>query len=171
MVASNGFSLVRPQAIGFVTRASGTTIPADWDGAFALCPLPDLLGDGEMWVVDFRFVTNVDRMYLRAEERVRCLSELGWAVFRQRQILAMTRGRVEVQKLLDVGAATWAESDMETEWLRAGRDQPSFQTWLNEPDEQLSDESRRDALERGAIEEVRAALRRELTPSLMEPGN
>ena len=163
MVAEDGVTLVRPQAIALVKPAAGITIPAAWDGAYRVCPLPDLLGDGEMWIADFMKVTNVDRCYLRPELRVRCLSELGWAVFRQRLNLAFTRTWAPVADFAKTGVAAWNETAMETTWVESGRDQLSFQVWLNAEDPPgLPFATRRKALEAGAVAAVRTALEAEL---------
>ena len=78
----------------------------------AVCPLPDLLGDGGLWVADFRTINVVHRSYLREDRRVRSLSELGWAIFRQRYVMASTRGIVPLEDMLDAGRTTWIESEM-----------------------------------------------------------
>jgi len=64
-----------------------------------------------------------------------------------------------------VGASTWAESMMEMDWLAAGRDQVSFQAWLNSPDEEPCPglEKRRDVLdEEGGIDHIWEMVRAEL---------
>jgi hypothetical protein len=110
-----------------------------------------------MWVADFRRITTIDRSYLRLEDRVRCLSEVGWAWFRRRLITALTRGTLPVEDLVEIGASTWAEAEFETRWVVAGRDPKDFQTWLDEVDlsigvypsrrAALADTTGRDAVE------------------------
>jgi hypothetical protein len=163
MVGQDGVTLVRPQAIAVVRKADGIHIPADWQGAWGVCPLPDLLGTGDMWVADFRIVTNVDRSYLRKDKRVRSLSETGWAVFRQRLIAATTRAVVAIEDLRHAGAAAWAETAMETLWVAAGRSAATFQAWLNTNDPLIEWPSRRHALEAGMAELVGRSLDAELS--------
>jgi hypothetical protein len=162
MVNPDGVTLSRCQAIALVRDGSKVGLPEDWEGAVTICPLPDLMGDGKLWVADFTLVSNVDRRYLTAERRVRCLSELGWAVFRQRAALALTRAKPSIEKLLEYGRVTWAESEMEMDWLAAGRGQADFQDWLNTHDEEHCPEveSRRGLLEvEGGIDRIWALLR------------
>jgi hypothetical protein len=56
---------------------------------------------------------------------------------------------VTIDAMRDVGTATWAESMMETKWLKAGHDQRSLQEWLRAADEESCPgfDTRRDALE------------------------
>jgi hypothetical protein len=159
IVASDGVTLNKAQAVVPVYRAADyrITVPDDWEGAWSVCPLPDLVGDGAMWVADFRRITTIDRSYLRLEDRVRCLSEVGWAWFRRRLITALTRGTLPVEDLVEIGASTWAEAEFETRWVVAGRDPKDFQTWLDEVDlsigvypsrrAALADTTGRDAVE------------------------
>jgi len=121
-----------------------------------------------MWVADFRKLANVDRMYLRPDRRVRCLSELGWAIFRQRINLAFTRTLAPVEAYRGTGVAAWNEVAMETSWVESGRDQLSFQAWLNAEDPPgVPFATRRRALEGGDVDAVRQSLAAELAnPSL-----
>jgi hypothetical protein len=164
MVQSDNVTLNKAQPIARVydAAAKGLSIPADWEGVLGVCPLPDLRGDGRMWVADFRSLSVVDRTYLRVDCRVRVLSEFGWAVFRQRLVGAMTRGLAQVEDMLEIGRQAWAESTMEAQWVQTGRDQAAFQEWLDDPDATIPYKSRRDALEAGAIGLVRTALDYEL---------
>lgn len=164
MVGNDNISPLKAQPIARVydAAAKGLAIPDDWDGVFGVCPLPDLRGDGRMWVVDFRTISTVERSYLALEKRVRCLSEYGWAIFRQRLVGAVTRGVVDVETMQLIGGTAWAESEMETVWVAAGRDRAAFHTWLDEPDPDLPYASRRHAMEEGGIHQVRALLGQEL---------
>ncbi len=165
MAADDGYTLRKAQTVALVRKESGDGLPEDWDGCYHLCPLPDLYGDGAMWVADFTVMTHVDRFYLAQERRVRCLSELGWTIFRQRAALEPSRNLIDREDLHSVGAVTWAESAMEMDWLAAGRDQSSFQAWLNSPDEEQCPgyEKRRDVLdEDGGIDRIAELVRAEL---------
>lgn len=165
IVTEDGCTLRKAQTVALVRKDSGDGLPADWDGCYHLCPLPDLYGDGAMWFADFTVMTHVDRFYLTPERRVRCLSELGWTIFRQRAALEPARNLIDLGDLQPVGAATWAESMMEMDWLAAGRDQASFQAWLNSPDEEQCPglEMRRDVLdEDGGIDRIAELVRAEL---------
>jgi hypothetical protein len=164
MVDRDNVTLIRSQAIALVYDAAqtGLRLADDWGGTWSVCPLPDLIGDGRMWVADFRKITTIDRSYLRAEQRVRCLSELGWAVFRQRLSVATTRALPDLDKLLEGGRATWAESKMETAWVAQGRDRKDFHDWLDSTEHALPYISRRRALDEGAIDLIRNDLASEL---------
>jgi hypothetical protein len=119
------------------------------------------MGDGRLWVADFTLVSNVDRSLLSPDRRVKCLSDLGWAVFRQRAAMATTRGEIELERLFELGEVAWAESMMEMEWLAAGRDQASLQEWLNSHDEEqcAGFDARRDVMkEHGGIDRIRTLL-------------
>lgn len=111
-----------------------------------------------MWVVDFTKITNVDRDYLTPDRRIRALSELGWGLFRQRLALAGTRATADIEKFIEVGAATWAESELETLWVSNDGDAAGFQQWLEAYDQALPYLSRGRALEEGDIDAVRSAL-------------
>lgn len=170
MVASLGFPcdiydagrLMKVQTVGVVVDAAKAGIPAAWNGAFTFAPLPDLLGDGRMFAVDLRTAANIDASYLRTDRRIRSLSELGWASFRQRMALCDTRAMISFNSLLNIGAATWAELELWERWCEAGRDQAAFQQWLNHSEATLGGFLRRDMLERGQQDAVRAALERDL---------
>jgi hypothetical protein len=159
IVDGDNVTVIKSQPIALVYDAgpAGLAMPEDWQGVLGVCPLPDLMGDGSMWVVDFRKITSVDRSYLRADQRVRCLSELGWAHFRQRMIGAGTRGLNDLEDLLEVGAAAWVESELETDWVRAGRTRREFHDWLDSSAEEHGYESWRDALDDRQFELVRNA--------------
>jgi len=150
IVGPDNVSLIKSQPAVRVYDAAqkGLTVSPDWEGPIAVCPLPDLRGDGRMWVADFRTIFNVERSYLLVANRVRCLSELGWGIFRQRLAGAGSRALANLDDILEVGRATWAESEMEALWVAAGRDLGGFHTWLDTPDSELPlFESRRRALE------------------------
>jgi hypothetical protein len=158
MVAHDNVTLVRAQSVAVVCKMPpGLTLPPDWNGAYKACPLPDLMGDGEMWMVDFTKTANIDRDYLRPDHRVRALSELGWGFFRQRLILAATRLTTDIDKFIELGAATWAESELEAEWISKGGTKEGFQRWLDAYDPALDSLSRRAALD-GQKNAVRDAL-------------
>jgi hypothetical protein len=165
MVGPDNVSLIKAQPIALVYDAGekGLSIPADWEGVLGVCPLPDLRGDGRMWVADFRRITTVERSYLRPERRIRCLSEYGWAVFRQRLVAALSRALPTVDDMLTVGHVTWAESKMEAAWVAAGRDRSAFHSWLDDPDPELPYPTRRRALESHEFDAVSEALRRTLS--------
>jgi hypothetical protein len=169
MCSDDGYTLRKPQAIVMVREEKGDGMPDDWEGCYHLCPLPDLKGDGRLWVADFSLVANIDRTFLQPEQRIRCLSELGWAVWRQRAALEATRAKVDLEKMRETGATTWAESIMEVDWLSVGRDQASFHAWLDEADEVNCKgfDSRRDMLkERDGVDVLSELLRRELGSEL-----
>jgi hypothetical protein len=99
-----------------------------------------------------------DRDYLRLDHRVRALSELGWGFFRQRLALSGTRFTTDIEKLIEIGAATWAESELEAEWLSKGGTNDGFQRWLDAYDPSLNFMSRRAALDGGKKHAVRDSL-------------
>jgi hypothetical protein len=162
MYTDGGRVLNRVQVVALVKKAQGITIPEDWGGAFSVCPLPDLAGDGSMWIADMTRLANIDRSFLTSENRERSLSELGWSVFRQRLALACTRVMISLTGLERIGKVTWQEALLATVWGETGRDAPRFHDWLDEPDPDLGGLIRRNALERGMYEEVHGALAREL---------
>ena len=153
IVDNDNVTPIRAQPVAGVYEAgaAGLAISEDWgEGTpWSVCPLPDLVGDGKTWVVDFRAITVVDRSYLRPENRIACLSEMGWAVFRQRYLIAATRGSITIDDLKFVGKATWIESEMETLWRGAGRDPRAFHDWLDADDAVLGYQvrSRRDMVD------------------------
>lgn len=150
--------LVKVQTIAPVTNAEKAGIPPNWDGAFTLAPLPDLLSDGVTYAVDLRTATNIDASYLRPEKRLRSLAEGGWAVFRQRMVLCDTRALVPITPLQKIGAPTWAEIDLWQRWNEAGQDPAGFQPWLDVHDPHLGGFTRRVALERNLADQVRTLM-------------
>lgn len=157
-----GGRLVKVQTVAPVTMAEKVGIPPDWDGAFTFAPLPDLLGDGVPYAVDLRTAANIDSSYLLPGRRLRSLSEIGWAVFRQRMALCDTRAVVSLTALAAIGASTWAELEMWQRWNEAGRKTTDFHEWLDGREPALSGFVRRNILERGMVDQLRAALEREL---------
>lgn len=124
--------LVKAQSVAPVVEAAKVGIPPDWDGAYEYAPLPDLLGDGVAYAVHLRAVANIDSSYLRMSERVRCLSQLGWAVFRQRKALCDTRALISLDDLVGIGSSTWCEVSLWQRWNEAGLPANEFQLWLDE---------------------------------------
>jgi hypothetical protein len=163
MYVQQGRVLSRVQVVALVKEAEGIEIPEDWDGAFSICPLPDLIQDGQMWMADFTRLVNIDRSFLRPENRVRSLSEYGWAFFRQRLALASSRSMIHLSDLQATGATTWQETAMESDWRKAGRSTEAFHDWLDDKEPELSGMSRRVALERGMQAAVQASLAAELS--------
>jgi hypothetical protein len=156
----------QPVVAVYDAAKNGLHIRDDWEGVpFDVCPLPDLEGDGRMWVADFHTLTTVHRSYLPAGRRVRCLSELGWAVFRQRYIRSVTRGEFALERLMEIGRAAWVESVMETYWMRSLDDEDAryaFHGWLDAPDTRGLYVDRRRAIAAGAEEAIWEELRDEL---------
>jgi hypothetical protein len=154
--------LARVQTVVPVISTEKIGIPFDWDGAFTLAPLPDLYGDDLMYAADLRVFANIDSFYLRAENRVRCLSELGWAASRQRLGLSSTRLLNHLSDLVAVGAEVWQEMGLWQRWNETGREPASFQGWLDGREANLGGFSRRAALSRGMYDVVRASLEAEV---------
>jgi hypothetical protein len=111
-----------------VSRAG---IPANWDGAYEYFPLPDLLGNGDLYAANLRACANVDASYLVSAKRVRSLSEFGWAHFRMRRALCDTRAYLDVDDLQRIGAATWHETALWQRWNESGLPSDGFQPWLD----------------------------------------
>ncbi|MHB8188233.1 MAG: hypothetical protein ACYDDU_19635 [Dermatophilaceae bacterium] len=151
--------LARVQTVAPVTDAAAIGIPANWDGAFTFAPLPDLLGDGRMYAVDLRAAANIDAFYLDRANRKRCLSELGWALFRQRIGLAGTRLLNHLSDLTEVGAGIWVEMSLWQTWNESGRTQADFHAWLDTREANLGGFTRRAALDRSMYDLVGASLR------------
>lgn len=154
--------LARVQAVAPVVDAEKRGVPADWDGAFTLAPLPDLEGDGRMWAVDFSAAANIDAFYLNRENRVRALSELGWAIYRQRLGLTHTRLLNHLTDLMAVGSSLWHEMAMWQRWNEAGKPEGEFQSWLDGREIALGGFTRRNALDRGMFDTLKGALERAL---------
>lgn len=150
--------LVKVQSVAPVVSAEKAGIPQNWDGAFTLAPLPDLLGDGVRYAVDLRVASNIDVSYLRVERRVRSLTENGWAIFRQRMVLCATRALIPLPPLHTIGAPTWAEMTLWQEWNEAGLNPDEFQPWLDVHDHHLGGFTRRTALERIMVDQVREIM-------------
>lgn len=150
--------LGKVQTIALIVNAEKAGIPEHWDGAFQFAPLPDLFGDGVMHAVDLRATANIDAFYLDVSRRQRCLSELGWATFRQRLGLASTRLLNHLSDLTAVGSSLWQEMDLWTRWNQSGRAAPDFQRWLDEREADLGGFTRRAALNRGMQKTVSESL-------------
>lgn len=143
----SGGVFARTQMVAVVREARKVGVPDNWEGGFTACPLPDLFEDGALWAVDFLAVSPVDRSYLRTENRIGCLSEFGWAFFRQRLVLCLTRTMIPLDPLEAVGKATWQEIEMWQEWNSRGHNTDEFQAWLDSFDVKLGF-TRRTALAR-----------------------
>jgi len=154
--------LIKVQTVAPVASAERVGIPQNWDGAFTFAPLPDLLGDGALYAVDLRAAANIDASYLLVENRIRSLSETGWAVFRHRMALCDTRALISLPVLMSVGAAAWQETSLWQRWNEAGRPPEQFASWLDEREPALGGFIRRNMLDRGMAEDVRTRLEREL---------
>lgn len=152
------WKLAKVQTIALVVNADKVGIPENWDGAYQFAPLPDLFGDGVTHAVDLRATANIDAFCLDVSQRQRCLSELGWATFRQRLGLARTRLLNHLSDLTNVGSSLWQEMDLWTQWNQAERSAPDFQRWLDEREVDLGGFTRRIALYRGMHETVRESL-------------
>jgi hypothetical protein len=152
-----GGTSAKVQTIAVVREAAKLRVPPDWRGAFTVCPLPDLFGDGALWAVDFRTMGTADRFYLRPERRIACLSEFGWAYLRQRLAVYYTRVSVHLDDLAAAGRATWDEIDLWERWNAAGRAPDGFQAWLDTFDPGIGF-THRQALERGMTRLVASVL-------------
>lgn len=161
--------LGKVQVVAPVIEAGAGGIPDDWAGAFNFVPLPDLLGDGAMYAVDLRAASNIDAFYLVPVNRVRSLSELGWAAFRQRIGLSSMRIVNHLDDLRNVGIDVWREVELWERWNRSGRKPAAFGAWLDEPQGKLAGFTRRSLLYRGATSEILADLERELDRPLPAP--
>lgn len=155
---------VKVQTVAPIVEPAKVGIPESWAGAYTYVPLPDLYGDGAMWAVALQAASNIDARYLRRDQRLAALSELGWAVFRQRLALRDSRALLRVDELRAGGAPLWRELALWTEWNehaeRLGHDEPSFQAWLDESEPALGGFTRREALERNMYGTVLESLRR-----------
>jgi hypothetical protein len=158
-------TLAKVQVVAPVIEAAKVGIPDDWDGAFNFAPLPDLRGDGVMHAADLRAASNIDAFYLDRTKRVRCLSELGWAAFRQRLGLSHARVLNHLDDLVAVGEDVWREIALWERWNREGRKSEAFQTWLDQHHAGLGGFPLRALLYRGMVNEVSAALEAELAQS------
>lgn len=154
---SNGI-LGRVQTIAVLREAAKLGIPDDWQGAFFACPLPDLVGDGQKWIIDFRTMGNVDRSFLTPGNRMETLTEFGWAYLRQRLGIYFTRVSYHLGDLQQAGSATWQETELWEEWRAMGRAASDFHAWLDATDIEIGF-TRRKALERGMYRLVASALR------------
>jgi hypothetical protein len=153
----SGGVLGKAQMVAVVREARKLGVPENWEGAFTACPLPDPFGDGVLWSVDFLTLSPVDRSYLKPENRIACLSEFGWAFFRQRLALCLTRTMIPLDPLEAVGKATWQEIEMWENWNSRGHDPDAFQKWLDGFDVKIGF-TRRTALSRGLGQMVATLL-------------
>lgn len=158
-----GGKLTKVQTVAPVTSASKVGLPINWDGAYTYCPLPNLKDDGDLYAVEMRAMANIDASYLTKDRRIRSLSSLGWAIFRQRLTLCTTRVLIPLDALERVGEALFEEVDFWEQWCRTGRAEADFQAWLDEHDPRYSGFTRRDLLDRGQYEAVGAAMLTELS--------
>ena len=122
-----------------------------------------------MFAVDLRVATNIDAFYLQPAKRLRCLSELGWAAFRQRLGLASTRLVNHLNDLVAVGADIWLEMELWQRWNEAGARPEEFHAWLDRRDANLGGFTRRALLYRGMRSDVLAALEAELLAWMATP--
>jgi len=150
-------ALAKVQTIAVIREAEKLRVPPDWRGAFTVCPLPDLYGDGKLWAVDFRTMGIADRFYLDTGKRSACLSEFGWAYLRQRLAVYHTRVAVHLDDCQAAGRATWEEIDLWEQWNDLGHPRERFQPWLDTFNPGIGF-SHREALERGMTHLVASAL-------------
>lgn len=153
-------TLNKVQVVAPVVEAERIGIPGNWAGAFNFAPLPDLLGDGKMYAVDLTVMSNIDAFYLPVGNRVRSLSEIGWAAFRQRIELSATRAIHHIDDLRRAGEDVWNELSLWEAWNRSGRPPSEFQLWLDEPQTSFGGFTRRELLHRGIKQEIFADLPR-----------
>jgi hypothetical protein len=156
--------LVTVQPVALVRSAERIGIPDNWAGAFTYSPLPDLRGEGDHAVV-LQAVGSVDARFLVRDKRLASLSEVGWAVFRQRLALCATRMLIPLDDLTQAGRATWQELELWTRWNESGRDERQFTGWLDGVDPAAGGFARRDVLERGSYATVLRLLQQELGAS------
>jgi hypothetical protein len=150
--------LFKIQPVAIVRSGRRDNISPDWKGGYGVCPLPNLRGDGEMWLVDFSVISNIDRRYLVEDNRIAALSEPGWTAFRQRLILAATRITVRPEKILDDGRALWSEVGLLQAATQAGIAADAFRGWYEAPNATLADRSPRWAAERHLVDDLDRAF-------------
>lgn len=149
--------LARVQTVAVVREGSTLRVPDDWNGVFSASPLPDLFGDGVLWAADLLTIGSVDRSYLAPANRIASLTELGWAYVRQRLMLYFARGTGHLEDLVQVGRATWDETELWELWNALGREPAAYQAWLDTTDPNIGF-TRRRALERGIRRLVASTL-------------
>ena len=137
-----------------VIDATKRGVPENWDGAFNLFPLPNLLGDGVLYAVDFRAMSNIDSSYLQRGNRIKSLSRWGWSLFLMRFVLSATRGLVPLSVWDKIGAALWDEVELWDQWCTAGGAEAAFQEWLDTVCPHLGGFTRRQLLHRGQRSQV-----------------
>lgn len=154
-------SLAKVQSIAIVRDAMGEKVPETLAGCYTLAPYPDLQSDGKMWAADFRAVSNIDRQYLVPANRTATLTEDGWAYFRHRYILAISRLLVKPETCRERGRDMWLEIELWEEWAES-QSSSTFQPWFTAASSELGGFSPKDVLAKGDVDDVRQLLRAQL---------
>ena len=79
------------RVLALVRERHQEKIPEDWDGAFNLFPLPNLLGDGRYYLAQLDTVSTVEEAFVTKGNRVAALSFEGWLALHQRLAHFFTR--------------------------------------------------------------------------------
>jgi hypothetical protein len=106
---------------------------ARWaDGFFGLMPLPDLVDGGPFYAASFEHAGRVRSVALDRAQRIACLSRKGILILQQRLIFSWTRVEVPLHRLSSVSEPVLEEADLLEEWLEAGADAGSTDTYAEE---------------------------------------
>ena len=147
-----GGELVQQQTIAQVRELGGASgsapFVAPWDSHWHLFPLPDLLGDGRDFVVDFRRIGTTHASNLR-DKRIACLSHEGLTGFQRRYAKHSIRADLDESEWHRVVTQYWNEFELWEQWNGRDLPPPEFQAWLDDvfPSGPYQGVIRRDVLE------------------------
>ena len=79
-------------------------------------PLPDLIGDGVLYIADFEEIGRTSTEGLIAGARIACLSDYGVNVLQQRLVWYMTRLEVPTHTFHEAFANTVEEAELLEDW-------------------------------------------------------
>ena len=95
-----------------------------WDGNYAVMPLPDLLAPRDRTQrAAFEMTGRVPSAQLNVDRRVACLSTVGLLLLLQRLAHYLTRVVIDLDTLLESVEHVLEEADILEEWVRARWDQ------------------------------------------------
>ena len=153
--------LAKVQSVAVVRDVTKDRVPSEWNGSYVLCPYPNLMSDGALWAADFRAISNVDRQYLVPSNRIASLTEYGWAFFRHRYVLAVSRVLVKPEVMQELGKDMWKEIELWDEWALS-QASATFQSWFTSSNGAVGGFSPKDLVLKGDFEEVQELMRSQL---------
>jgi hypothetical protein len=112
-------AVLHPRLTVAAVRKHAKFSDADWQGYAWAMLLPNLLGNGDDYLADFRDIGSIPSPALQRSRRVAAMTNYGVHVLHQRQIFYQTRFTVDIPTLAETFDPVATELELQYEWTEA----------------------------------------------------